>query len=200
MFLILKIVLIILLSQVYAHITQDVETTLLPTRNLTKKLTVELAVFFDEAAYRAFMPFLDNDKDKLRNIILMYVNSIQAAFHDPSFGASLDISLVRLDIMEKQPSNLPVLDSNIEKLFDSFCNYSKTLNPPDDNDPLHWDIALYLTAINTYRTEQNRKISIGEAADNEVCNSKQSCAIIEFGASKSLGLSTIIAAHEIGHL
>lgn len=89
MFLILKIVLIILLNQVYPHIAQDVETTLLPTRNLTKKLTVELAVFFDEAAYRAFMPFLDNDKDKLRNIILMYVNSIQAAFHDPSFGASL---------------------------------------------------------------------------------------------------------------
>ncbi|XP_067203575.1 A disintegrin and metalloproteinase with thrombospondin motifs 4-like isoform X2 [Linepithema humile] len=40
-------------------------------QNTEQKLTVKLAVFFDKAAYNTFMPFLNNDTEKLRNVILV---------------------------------------------------------------------------------------------------------------------------------
>ncbi|XP_067204167.1 A disintegrin and metalloproteinase with thrombospondin motifs adt-2-like isoform X4 [Linepithema humile] len=165
-----------------------------------KKLTVKLAVFFDEAAHRTFMPFLDKDEEKLRMMILAYVNNVQAMFHHPSLGVSIDILLVHIEILDKQPSNLPVLDGNSDKLRKTFCKYAKTRNPSDNNDPHHWDIGLYLTRVNIYGT----CISVaGRSFLGGVCKSNESCAIVEFGVANSVTsgfTSSFTAAHEIGHV
>jgi len=63
-------------------------------RNARQNPTIELAVFLDEAAYKKFMPLLDNDKKKLRDMILAYVNQIQAVFRHSNFGVPVDISSV----------------------------------------------------------------------------------------------------------
>ncbi|XP_012221050.2 A disintegrin and metalloproteinase with thrombospondin motifs adt-2-like isoform X1 [Linepithema humile] len=172
-------------------------------RDTLKKLTIKLAVFFDAAAYHTFMPFLDKDEEKLHMMILAYVNRIQAVFHHPSLGASIDISLVHLDIMRKQPSNLPVSDDD-EKLLNSFCNYTITLNPKD-NDPNHWDIGLYLTGMNIYKTKRGKvPYSTGGTSNiNSACTMFPSCVVTEFGSAGALSSgfsSSLIAAHEIGHV
>ncbi|XP_012230576.1 A disintegrin and metalloproteinase with thrombospondin motifs adt-2-like [Linepithema humile] len=172
-------------------------------QNTQKKLTIELAVFLDETAYRTFMPFLGENTNVFRMLILAYVNRIQAVFYHPSLGVSIDISLVHLEIMKKQPLNLPVFGGDGKKLLNSFCNYAKTRNPPDDNNPHHWDVGLYLTGIDIYWTEQNDLSSIGLANRNSACSLTTSCAIVEFGIADQLNSgfsSSLTAAHEIGHV
>ena len=174
-------------------------------QNTQEKLTIELAVFFDEAAYRIFMPFLDNDEQMLHMLILAYVNNIQAVFHHPSLGVSIDISLVYLEIMNKQPSNLPVYGGDDLKLLYSFCNYMGTLNPTDDNDPDHWDVGLYLTGINLCYTDQGvvKNDTLGMSNRNSACKLFQSCVVAEFGIADvvSSGFSSSLStAHEIGHV
>ncbi|XP_012232663.2 A disintegrin and metalloproteinase with thrombospondin motifs adt-2-like isoform X1 [Linepithema humile] len=165
------------------------------------KYIIELAVFFDEAAYRKIMPFLGEDKELLHIMILTYVNQMQAFFHHPSLGVSIDISLVHLDILEKQPSNLPVIDGNASQVLNSFCTYAETRNPPYDKDPGHWDISLYLTGINIYSVDHS---TLGRSFFDGACNSSKSCAIVEFGGAReeltSGFTSSLVAAHEIGHL
>ncbi|XP_012220682.1 A disintegrin and metalloproteinase with thrombospondin motifs adt-2-like isoform X1 [Linepithema humile] len=167
-------------------------------QNTQEKLTIELAVFFDEAAYRMFMPFLDENKEMLHMMILAYVNRIQAVFHHPSLGVSIDISLVHLEIMDKQPFNISV-SNDTNKLLDLFCEYAKTRNPPNDNDPRHWDVGLHLTGIDIYSlTKDSLALS-----KNDVCDSNTSYVIVGLGTTRHMlsgFTSSLIAAHEIGHV
>jgi hypothetical protein len=39
-------------------------------------LTVEIAMFFDEAAFKIFAPFLSNDDHKLQDMLLAYMNGV----------------------------------------------------------------------------------------------------------------------------
>ncbi|XP_067214583.1 A disintegrin and metalloproteinase with thrombospondin motifs adt-2-like isoform X3 [Linepithema humile] len=170
-----------------------------------KKLTMQLAVFLDEAAYRTFMPFLGEDKETLRMLILVYVNRIQAVFHHPSLGVSIDISLVHLEIMDEQPLNLPVFGGDGTKLLLSFCNYAATQNFPDDNDSRHWDVGLYLTGLDIYWMEEDTQQldTVGISRTDGACNLIRSCAVVEFGIAGYITSgfsSSLTAAHEIGHV
>nr|XP_012219522.1 PREDICTED: A disintegrin and metalloproteinase with thrombospondin motifs 19-like [Linepithema humile] len=180
-------------------------------QNTEQKLTVKLAVFFDKAAYNTFMPFLNNDTEKLRNVILVYVNRIQAAFHHASLGVRVDISFIYLQIMDKQPKNLKLFNGNGDLLHTSFCEYANTYNFPIGNKD-HWDISLYLTGINIYLERHYKKLysTMGYSFFSDACLQPKynitpsSCAIVEFGATDgdvTAGFtSALIAAHEIGYL
>nr|XP_012235889.1 PREDICTED: A disintegrin and metalloproteinase with thrombospondin motifs 4-like [Linepithema humile] len=153
------------------------------------------------------MPNLDNDEDKLNNMILAYVNQIQAFLHHSSFGASVDISLIRWEIMKEQLSILSdVVDKKDEGLLSSFCEYATNQNPPKDNDPDHWDIGLYLTGIDLYKIKNAQKSygTIGRAYINHSCTHYLSCVVVEIGTTNKITLSgfatSLTAAHEIGHL
>nr|XP_012220559.1 PREDICTED: A disintegrin and metalloproteinase with thrombospondin motifs 2-like [Linepithema humile] len=89
---------------------------------------------------------------------------------------------------------------NASKLLNSFCEYAKARDPSDDNDPHHWDVDLYLTGINIYSTNNGTN---GIAYPGGMCKSNASCAIAEFGTTRlqsSNFTSSLIAAHEIGHV
>ncbi|XP_012227290.1 A disintegrin and metalloproteinase with thrombospondin motifs 2-like [Linepithema humile] len=176
-------------------------------RNTEQKLTIELAVFVDDAAYNIHMPILDYNKDRLHNMILAYVNQMQAMFHHPSLGVSIDISLVKLNIMDKHPSNLPVFYGDVVKMRKSFCEYAKTLNPSDDNNPSHWDFVLLLTGTDLFilpnpQNETQRNYGwLGESFFNGMCGlGEYSCAIVEFGAifTASSAFATTLPVHQIG--
>lgn len=172
-------------------------------------LTLELAVFFDEAAYHLFSPFLDKDDGRIRDMLLAYVNGIQALYHHPSLGVAIDISLVRLDIIQRQPLDLPHFGGERGSLLDSFCHYAMARNPPEDTHPHHWDMGLYITGLDLYALEKNRKngATMGLATVGGLCIPRYSCVIAELGVTDQLGkpypsagfTSVYIAAHEIGH-
>lgn len=178
-------------------------------RDTKEKLTLELAVFFDEAAYRLFSPFLDGDDGKIRDMLLAYVNGIQALYHHPSLGTPIDISLIRLDIIQRQPLDLPHFGGERGNLLDSFCNYANARNPPEDTDSHHWDMGLYVTGLDLYAIENGRRngATMGLATVGGLCIPRYSCVIAELGVTDQLGkpypsagfTSVYIAAHEIGH-
>jgi len=167
---------------------------------------IELAVFVDAEAYSKFMPHLNNDIKKMRKMMLEYVSYIQTFFHHPSLGVRINISLVRLDIIDKQPKNFQILTGDYDVLTYLFCKYAKALNPPNDNDLLHWDIGLYITAIDLYKSVSMNTLDYnvtGKGYYNGACNPYFSCAIVEFFPHQieSSGIrSSLNAVYEIGHL
>ncbi|KAG7203022.1 hypothetical protein KM043_010147 [Ampulex compressa] len=178
-------------------------------RRFDEVLSLELAVFFDQAGYDLFSPFLDHDDSQIRDMLLAYVNGIQALYHHPSLGVTMDISLVRLDIMQKQPRDLPHFDGERGGLLDSFCNYAKTHNPLGDDHPDHWDMGLYVSGLDFYAFENGKRNSgtMGLATVGGLCLDHYSCVIAELGVTNRFGkpypsagfTSVYVAAHEIGH-
>lgn len=108
-------------------------------------LQLELALFFDEAAYKIFAPYLNYDDKKLQDLLLAYINGVQALYRHPSLGTTLELVLVRMDIMKKQPPKMPHYQGERSKLLDSFCAYQEKLNPAGDDNPGHWDMGLYVS-------------------------------------------------------
>ncbi|KAL3288423.1 hypothetical protein HHI36_002869, partial [Cryptolaemus montrouzieri] len=171
--------------------------------------TLEVAMFFDEAAYRIFAPFMEYDINKLQDMLLAYLNGVQALYHQPSLGTSLQIVLVRLDIMSRQPSKMYHHNGERSKLLDSFCEYQESLNTDSDSDPDHWDMALYISGLDFYAIENGKKsgATMGLATVGGVCHNKYACIIAELGTTNAFGkpypsagfTSVYILAHEIGH-
>ncbi|GFX62562.1 a disintegrin and metalloproteinase with thrombospondin motifs adt-1 [Trichonephila clavipes] len=173
-----------------------------------KQLYLELAVFFDQKGYEMFQPHVKSE-DQLVDLILGFVNQMQALYQQPSLKKKIQISIVRLEVMKKQPSDLPHAEGDRDKLLDSFCSYQAKKNPDSDSDPNHWDLALYISGLNFYAMEKGKKngITMGLAPVGGVCLKQHACVITEFGTTSDDGrpypsaglLSTYIAAHEIGH-
>ncbi|XP_059608052.1 A disintegrin and metalloproteinase with thrombospondin motifs adt-1-like [Phlebotomus argentipes] len=173
------------------------------------KSIVELGVFFDEPAYRIFAPFFQYDAKKLRNMILAYLNGVQALYHHPSLTEEVDIVVVYMEIMRRQPRDLPHHDGERSALLDSFCAYQKRLNSASDADPQHWDMAVYISGLDFFAWESGKRngVTMGLATVGGVCIPEYNCVVAEFGATNSLGkpypstgfTSVFILAHEIGH-
>lgn len=171
--------------------------------------TLELAMFFDEAAYRIFAPYMGDSAKKVQDMLLAYLNGVQALYHHPSLGTSLELVLVRLDIMQSQPYAMPHYEGERSKLLDSFCAYQERLNPIDDANPDHWDMALYVSGLDFFAYENGRKsgVTMGLATVGGVCLNKYACVIAELGTTNVFGkpypsagfTSVYILAHEIGH-
>lgn len=177
--------------------------------NINDALTLELALFFDETGYNLFSPFFDRNDEKILDMLLAYINGIQAVYHHPSLGIAIDISLIRLEIMQKQPEDLPHHDGERGKLLDSFCNYAKKNNPTNEFNPNHWDMGLYVSGLDFYVMEGGQKNSatMGLAIVNGLCIEQYSCVIAELGVTNQFGkpfpsagfTSVYVAAHEMGH-
>lgn len=190
------------------EVDQDLHNHKSSSKN-SKDLTIELAIFFDEVAYKSYSSFFDYKEENLRDMLMAYVNGIQALYYHPSLGSKIDISLVRLDLMRTQPPELPHHQGERLDLLLSFCDYSAKLNPESDDDPGHWDIGLYVSSLDFFHTENNRKSTgtMGLATVGGVCTREYSCVIAELGVNDQWGKpypsagfnSVYIAAHEIGH-
>lgn len=115
-----------------------------PTPNV--RPTIELGVFFDAAAYRVFAPHYDDDPERLRDMILAYVNAVQSLYHHDSLGTRIDLVVVYMELMQRQPAEMPHHQGERSRLLDSFCAYQGTLNPTGDEAETHWDMAVYISA------------------------------------------------------
>ncbi|XP_053617820.1 A disintegrin and metalloproteinase with thrombospondin motifs adt-2-like [Plodia interpunctella] len=170
--------------------------------------TIEIALFLDEAAYKIFYPFMNYNEADLRDMLLAYINGVQALYQHSSLGTHIQLSLVRLTFLRSQPGNLPP-HAERGRLLDAFCAYQRSLNVEDDDDPDHWDMALLLSGLDFYSEEGGRRngVTMGLAPVGGVCLAPHACVVAEFGAGDLLGrpypsagfTSVYILAHEIGH-
>ncbi|KAL4716069.1 hypothetical protein ACJJTC_002834 [Scirpophaga incertulas] len=170
--------------------------------------TIEIALFLDAAGYKLFHPFLNYNEADLRDMLLAYINGVQALYQHPSLGTRIQLSLVRLTLLRAQPPTLPA-HAERGHLLDAFCAYQRSLNVDDDSDPEHWDMALLLSGLDFYSDEGGRRngVTMGLAPVGGVCLPAHACVVAELGATDTGGrpypstgfTSAYILAHEIGH-
>ncbi|XP_059475973.1 A disintegrin and metalloproteinase with thrombospondin motifs adt-2-like [Neocloeon triangulifer] len=175
----------------------------------TTDYILELGVFFDEAGYRLFSPFFNYDDKQIRDMLLAYMNAIQALYLHPSLGRTVQLSIVRLDLFASQPSDMPHYGGERGQLLDSFCAWNEKHNPKSDSDPGHWDMGLYVSGLDFFAYEGNQKsgVTMGLATVGGVCTSQYNCVIAELGTVNTFGkpypsagfTSVYVLAHEIGH-
>lgn len=177
-------------------------------RALNDRLTVEVALFFDEAGYERFAPLFRYDSEKISDLLLAYLNGVQALYYHPSLGEPIDIILVYMEIMKQQPKELPTYNGERSDLLDAFCLYQTAKNPRDGEEG-HWDMALYVSGLDFFAWENGKKDSatMGLATVGGVCLDNYNCITAEFGVTNQFGrpfpsagfTSVYILAHEIGH-
>lgn len=73
------------------------------------------------------------------------IQKVQSLYHHQSLGTPIDLTIVYMEIMKTQPIDLPHYYGERSSLLDSFCEYQKNINPPDDKNPNHWDMGLYIS-------------------------------------------------------
>lgn len=172
------------------------------------RLTLEVALFFDEAGYERFAPLFQYDSEKISDLLLAYLNAVQALYYHPSLGEPIDLILVYMEIMKQQPKELPTFDGERSDLLDSFCLYQNARNTRDGRKG-HWDMALYVSGLDFFAWENGQKdgATMGLATVGGVCLENYNCITAEFGVTNQFGrpfpsagfTSVYILAHEIGH-
>ena len=68
-----------------------------------------------------YMRFFENDKQKIRNLLLTFVNGMQAIYHYPKLRSFVDFTIVYIELMESQAFNTG--GSERTKLLTNFCDY-----------------------------------------------------------------------------
>ncbi|QQP57206.1 Uncharacterized protein FKW44_002120, partial [Caligus rogercresseyi] len=156
---------------------------------------IETAVFVDEEAVRKFDPFLQRSNEKLRDLFLR--------------GVDFDISIVRIELLRSQPSNLPTHGGERTLLLKSFCRYQSKENKNKNGEAGHWDIGVYISGLDFYAVSGGRssKVTMGLSAVDAICTNDYNCVIAELGTTNyknkpypSSGFTSVyVLAHELGH-
>lgn len=108
-------------------------------------LHIETAIFVDTDLYKHMAKNFPKDTSShLIRFVLAMINGVQLLYHHPSLGRKVSFVLKRLEILEKDPSDLR-RSSDIDKYLSDFCKWQTKWNPPDDSDPMHYDHAVILT-------------------------------------------------------
>ncbi|XP_053329641.1 A disintegrin and metalloproteinase with thrombospondin motifs 13 isoform X2 [Spea bombifrons] len=123
--------------------------------------------------------------------ILTNLNIGTELLRDVSLGAPFRVHLVKMIILPEPQADIKI-SSDINSSLVSVCEWSQTVNPSDDTDPLHADLILYVTRFDLTNGERTLR---GVTQLGGACSSFWSCVI-----TKDTGFDLgITIAHEIGH-
>ncbi|XP_063288961.1 A disintegrin and metalloproteinase with thrombospondin motifs 13 isoform X1 [Pelobates fuscus] len=123
--------------------------------------------------------------------ILTNLNIGSELLRDVSLGAAFRVHLVKMIILTEPEADIKI-SPDINSFLVSVCKWSKTVNPPGDEDPYHADLVLYVTRFDLTNGERTLR---GVTQLGGACTSSWSCVI-----TKDTGFDLgITIAHEIGH-
>jgi len=147
---------------------------------------------------------------EVRRLLLSYLNGIQAIYLLPSLKEEIKFSIVRIEMWTGGQDPFYNAYGDREPLLNAFCDFQKGLNPSDDGNPGHWDMALLVSGLNFYAKDSyGRKVGVtmGLARVGGVCHLPHNCVIGELGVTNDRGkpypsagfTAVYVMAHEIGH-
>lgn len=169
---------------------QLVPVTSRQRRALSVRRYIETMIVADESMYIHY----GKKEVELRRYLLSIMAIVTNIMKDSSIGNSLDVSVIKLVILKKNPPSLKVT-SNAARSLKRFCKWQKRENKPNDDDPEHHDAAILLTHKDLC-SSSGKCDTLGLADLGSVCDPIRSCAIVEDN-----GLSVAFTiAHELGHL
>ena len=90
---------------------------------IAETATIQILLILNllQPAYDMYMKFFDGDKQKIRNLLLTFVNGIQAIYHYPKLRTFVDFTIVYIELMETQAFNTG--GSERTQLLTNFCDY-----------------------------------------------------------------------------
>ncbi|XP_061401115.1 A disintegrin and metalloproteinase with thrombospondin motifs 8-like [Musca vetustissima] len=140
--------------------------------------------------------FPKDTSSHLIRFVLAMINGVQLLYHHPSLGRRVNFVLKRLEILEKDPLDLP-RSSDIDIYLSNFCKWQTRWNSAKD-PKLHYDHAVILTGLDLYVVDKKGKLInqvVGLAPVAGMCIETSSCTINEGKHFESV----FVVAHEIGH-
>uniref|UniRef100_UPI003AAB22C6 A disintegrin and metalloproteinase with thrombospondin motifs 13 n=1 Tax=Centroberyx gerrardi TaxID=166262 RepID=UPI003AAB22C6 len=132
-------------------------------------------------------------KQDTERYILTNLNIASELLRDMTLGANMRVHLVRMIILSEPEPEIQ-MSTNITSSLRSVCDWGRRINPPNDTDPLHADLLLYITRYDLVLPDGNKQVR-GVAQLGGACSSEWSCVITE-DTGFDLGITI---AHEIGH-
>ncbi|XP_015763336.1 PREDICTED: A disintegrin and metalloproteinase with thrombospondin motifs 7-like isoform X1 [Acropora digitifera] len=156
-------------------------------RSVSMEKNVEMLMVADQTMYKFY-------KDGLEEYLLTIANMVSNIFRDPSIGTAINIVLVRVIILQENPSALKVTHHAGHTLT-HFCRWASLINPKSESHPNHHDLAVLITRYDICKGINAPCETLGLSRVNGLCTKDKSCNVNE---DSGLALAYTIA-HEIGH-
>uniref|UniRef100_A0A8C3L1V9 A disintegrin and metalloproteinase with thrombospondin motifs 4 n=1 Tax=Chrysolophus pictus TaxID=9089 RepID=A0A8C3L1V9_CHRPC len=130
---------------------------------------------------------------ELQPYLLTVLATAARTFRHGSLGAEVQLRVMRLLILGPGTPGPPVTSNAAQTLRD-FCRWQKDLNVPDEDSPLHFDVAVLFTRQDLCGAATCD--TLGMADVGTACDPERSCAIVEDDGLQS----AFTVAHELGHV
>ncbi|KAH1005898.1 hypothetical protein HUJ04_006801 [Dendroctonus ponderosae] len=159
-------------------------------RSISQPHFVETAIVADSS-----MGEFHQDGD-IETYILTLMNMVSSFYQDPSIGNYIKVAVVKIFLLDYL-SDEPEFNSttNADVTLKNFCKWQRDLNPKDDSDPQHHDVAILLTRKDICARQDTPCGTLGVAHIGGMCKASRSCSVNEDSGITSA--HTI--AHEMGH-
>lgn len=130
---------------------------------------------------------------ELRPYLLTVLATAARTFRHGSLGAAVQLRLTRLLVLANGAPG-PSVTSNAAQTLRDFCRWQRDLNVPDEDSPLHFDVAVLFTRQDLCGAATCD--TLGMADVGTACDPERSCAIVEDDGLQS----AFTVAHELGHV
>ncbi|XP_034246810.1 A disintegrin and metalloproteinase with thrombospondin motifs 7-like [Thrips palmi] len=162
-------------------------------RSISNEKHVEVTLVADQS-----MTAFHQDGD-IETYLLTIMNMVSAMYHDPTIGNLINVAVVRIILMdewvaqdEQDTFNSSV---NADRTLGSFCRWAAQVNPADEADPHHHDVAVLITRVDICARRDTPCNTLGVAHVGGMCTPDRSCSVNQ---DNGIVLAHTIA-HEMGH-
>ncbi|XP_026326266.1 A disintegrin and metalloproteinase with thrombospondin motifs 7 [Hyposmocoma kahamanoa] len=159
-------------------------------RSVSKPRHVEVLLVAD----RSMTDF--HNQGNLETYLLTIMNMVSSLYMDPSIGNYIKVVVVKIILVEEMESasNLKV-SSSADETLTSFCRWQQSMNPDNDENPHHHDVAILVTRQDICSQHDTPCSTLGVAHVAGMCKPDRSCSVNE---DNGIMLAHTIT-HELGH-
>ncbi|XP_013140287.1 PREDICTED: A disintegrin and metalloproteinase with thrombospondin motifs 7-like [Papilio polytes] len=166
------------------------DSTRRSTRSVSRPQHVEVLLVAD----KSMTDF--HDRGSLETYLLTIMNMVSSLYMDPSIGNYIKVAVVKIILVEEMQSAPELkVSTNADSTLESFCWWQQQLNPDNDENPHHHDVAILVTRKDICSQHDSPCSTLGVAHVAGMCKPDRSCSVNE---DNGIMLAHTIT-HELGH-
>ncbi|XP_049871577.1 A disintegrin and metalloproteinase with thrombospondin motifs 7-like [Pectinophora gossypiella] len=158
-------------------------------RSVSKPRHVEVLLVADQSM-SAF-----HNETSLETYLLTIMNIVSSLYMDPSIGNYIKVVVVKIILLQDVNAAALEVTTNADSTLSSFCRWQHQLNPEDDENPHHHDVAILVTRQDICSQHDTPCSTLGVAHVAGMCKPDRSCSVNE---DNGIMLAHTIT-HELGH-
>ncbi|XP_070503091.1 A disintegrin and metalloproteinase with thrombospondin motifs 12 [Chironomus tepperi] len=160
------------------------------TRSVVTPRHVEALVVADQT----MVQFHEGSDVDVEAYLLTIMNMVSALYKDPTIGNSIQVVVVKIILLDEEESYQDLNVTHVaQTTLDSFCRWQRSLNPKQDEDPHHHDVAILVTRKDLCAASGCSTLGVANVAG--MCRADRSCSVNE---DNGITLAHTIT-HELGH-